>query len=78
VIAVMTTQLPDLDLGRAFIHKVSRIAYDGFARFATWRETEGIAPFSLAAPLALGASEPLAPDLKMWDNAPGGNATGQP
>jgi beta-lactamase class A len=70
VIAVMTTQLPDLDLGRAFIHKVSRLAYDGFGRFAQWRETEGIAPFSVTDPLAASGAQALAPDLKMWDNAP--------
>ena len=73
VIAVMTTQLPDLGVGRAFIHKVSRIAYDALGRFETWRETAGIAAFSPSAPLAddgTGATQPLAPDLKMWDSAP--------
>jgi beta-lactamase class A len=69
VIAVMTTQLWDLDLGRAFIHKVSRIAYDELGRFETWRQGEGIAAFSPSSqPLADTPS--LAPDLKMWDSAP--------
>ena len=69
VIAVMTTQLPDLDLGRAFIHKVSRITYDALGRFATWREGEGIAAFSSGDPLADGSRQPLAPDIQMWDGA---------
>jgi hypothetical protein len=71
VIAVMTTQLPDLDLGRAFIHKISRIAYDALGRFATWRQGEGIAEFAPSSPLAeSNAIQRLAPDLKMWDSSP--------
>jgi beta-lactamase class A len=70
IIAVMTTQLPDLDLGRAFIHKVSRIAYEEFGRVATWREGEGIAAFSAASPDLAGSTQSLSPDLKMWDSAP--------
>jgi len=66
-IAVMTTQLPDLDLGRTFIRKVSRLAYEGFSRFATWRESEGIAAFSAAAPGAQGASL-ISPDEAMWNS----------
>jgi beta-lactamase class A len=31
-IAVMTTRLPDLDLGRTFIRNVSRVAYESFTR----------------------------------------------
>jgi len=79
VIAVMTTQLPDLGLGRAFIHKVSRITYDEFGRFATWREGEGIAAFTAGDPNAAAAttwppaaSAIPAPDMKMWDSAPAG------
>ena len=67
VIAVMTTQLPDLDLGRAFIHKVSRIAFDEFSRFATWREDRGIAAFDIGRP-AEAVAEPLAPDEAMWNS----------
>jgi len=67
VIAVMTTQLADLDAGRAFIHRVSRMAYDGIGQFETWREDEGIAAFTPSAPIGAAG---LAPDLKMWDLAP--------
>jgi beta-lactamase class A len=67
VIAVMTTELPDLDLGRAFIHKISRLAYNELGRLAGWREVEGIASFSPAAKPALPDFSLQSPDLKMWD-----------
>lgn len=41
VIAVMTTALPSADLGRSFIHSVSRITYTGELRFAQWRQAAG-------------------------------------
>ena len=71
VIAVMTTQLPDLDVGRSFIRKVSRLAYDGFSRVAAWREEAGIAAFAIdtpaSAPRAVPAPPALAPDAQMWN-----------
>jgi beta-lactamase class A len=74
IIAVMTTQLPDLDLGRAFIHKVSRIAFEGFNRFATWREDQGIAAFSMGRPVETVAPVPPAPDETMWNASKATNA----
>ncbi len=71
VIAVMTTQLPDLGLGRAFIHKVSRIAYEGFARFQAWRENAGIAAFALPAVAEADALPLVAPDESMWKTPAG-------
>ena len=72
VIAVMTTQLPNLDLGRRFIRKVSRIAYDELGRFASWREENGIAAFAIDRPTAQAlAPGVLAPDEEMWNAAPG-------
>ncbi len=41
VIAVMTTSLPSQDLGRTFIHSVSRLAYADELRFAQWRQALG-------------------------------------
>ncbi|MBD5605367.1 MAG: serine hydrolase [Candidatus Eremiobacteraeota bacterium] len=72
VIAVMTTELPSLDSGRAFIHHVSRLTFDGINHFETWREGEGIAAFTTGAPLAATGASQLAPDLQMWDRAPAG------
>jgi beta-lactamase class A len=37
VIAVMTTALPSQDLGRSFIHTISRLAYVDELRLARWR-----------------------------------------
>lgn len=68
VIAVMTTALPTLQAGRAFIHGVSRMAYDALARVETWRDDTGIpaqprpafepaaAPAAAAAPVAPATS----------------------
>ena len=77
IIAVMTTQLPDLDLGRAFIHKVSRIAFDQFSRFATWREDQGIAAFSVGH-TAETVAEPLTPDEAMWNSGKSSGAAPVP
>jgi beta-lactamase class A len=60
VIAVMTTALPSQDLGRSFIHTVSRLAYADEVRFARWRET-------------MGAQEDqdlsVSPDAQYWSGA---------
>jgi beta-lactamase class A len=72
VIAVMTTDLSDLDLGRAFIRKVSRIAFDELSRFAAWREEAGVPAFELAGSDGLepgDADAPLSPDVKMWNSS---------
>jgi beta-lactamase class A len=63
VIAVMTTGLPSQDLGRSFIHSLSRLVYDDERSFARWREATGFAlpSFSTVAPAAN-----LAPDLRYW------------
>jgi beta-lactamase class A len=58
VIAVMTTALPSQDLGRAFIHTVSRLAYTDELRFARWREATGTQE-------ERGAT--LAPDAQYWN-----------
>jgi beta-lactamase class A len=41
VIAVMTTALPSQNLGRSFIHSLSRVAYTDELRFARWRAAFG-------------------------------------
>jgi hypothetical protein len=72
VIAVMTTQWSDLDSGRAFIHKVSRLAFDDLNSFATWREEAGVPAFEIAGP-----NEPVpaqSPDLQMWKVGPAASA----
>jgi beta-lactamase class A len=68
VIAVMTTALPSQDLGRAFIHSVSRMAYTDELRFARWREEMGIAP--AFAQRAASESAGTSPDVTYWNDAP--------
>ncbi len=61
VIAVMTTRLADLEDGRRFIHRVSRIAYEQLTSFGAWRVQEGLPAFAFAPPSAR-----LTPDQLMW------------
>lgn len=55
-IAVMTTNLRSKDLGRSFIHSVSRMAYTQELRLARWRQT-------YAAP----ATTDVSPDTRYWN-----------
>jgi len=55
VIAVMTTALPSKDLGRAFIHAISRLAYADELRMARWHG-------------ATGALTGLSPDANYWSD----------
>jgi len=74
VIAVMTTELPDLDLGRAFIHRVSRLAYDEIGRFSEWRQGQGIAAFTAGRDPEDVAPVDQPADIRMWDSTPGSAA----
>jgi beta-lactamase class A len=69
VIAIMTTALPSQDLGRTFIHTVSRLAYTDELRLVRWREEAGMtAPaFAFEAPQQSGAD--LSPDVPFWSSA---------
>ncbi len=72
IIAVMTTQLPDLDLGRAFIHKISRIAFDELSRVAAWREEAGVPAFAMTEgdpDQTAAVVAPPSPDVKMWGSS---------
>ncbi len=77
VIAVMTTSLPSQNLGRAFIHSISRLAYTDEVRLARWRESSGMSfPFAPEAP-----SGSTSPDVRYWstglgDGAPLGGSGG--
>ncbi len=68
VIAVMTTALPSQNLGREFIHRISRMAYADELRFARWREEMGIAPALGSQPAA--ESPGTSPDVPYWNDAP--------
>ncbi len=55
VIVVMTTALPSQDLGRQFIHRISRLAYSDELHFAKWRHAHAITS--------------LSPDETNWTNS---------
>jgi beta-lactamase class A len=76
VIAVMTTHLPSLDLGRRFIRGVSWMAYASFERFAQWRTSAGLPAFGpeQQTPLA----QPGSPDVPMWSTPSNGDAAPAP
>lgn len=63
VIAVMTTGLPSQDLGRTFIHSLSRLVYDDERNFARWRQETG---FALPALPMRAPAGNLSPDLRYW------------
>lgn len=69
VIAVMTTALPSQNLGRSFIHRISRLAYSGEVRFARWREAMGIAP--TFSPHNHEGMAGTSPDLEYWTETSG-------
>ena len=65
VIAVMTTHLPSLDMGRTFIRTLSLLTFQQEARMATWRGIAGFGAFD-----ATNGVTP--PDLRYWQHS-GGN-----
>jgi beta-lactamase class A len=63
VIAVMTTELPSLDLGRTFIRRISSLTYRDEEQFARWRDDNGfVSTFTLAPTKAASSS----PDVPYW------------
>jgi beta-lactamase class A len=62
VIAVMTTALPSKNLGRAFIHSVSRLAYSDELRFARWREATATPINAYEEP-----ADAVSPDAQYWN-----------
>jgi beta-lactamase class A len=69
VIAVMTTHLPSLDMGRTFIRTLSLLTFHEEARMAEWRTIAGVGAFD-----ATNGITP--PDLRYWE--PNGASSGGP
>lgn len=70
VIAVMTTALPSQDLGRQFIHRISRLAYSDELRLARWREEHPGFGTSPDLTYWTGTSEPVTPALRQAQDGP--------
>lgn len=68
VIAVMTTHLPSLSIGRSFIRSLSRLTFNQEGRLALWRSTVGISTFANGAP---GSNSP---DIRYWQNPNGADS----
>lgn len=72
VIAVMTTNLPSLPVGRNLIHRISKVAYTNLQRFAKWRADNGMdgstAETAVQATPAPDAADDadLNSDVPMW------------
>ena len=62
VIAVMTTRLPSLDIGRTFIRTLSLLTYEQEERMAVWRSLAGLSAFT-----ATNGITP--PDLRYWQHS---------
>jgi beta-lactamase class A len=62
VIAVMTTALPSQNVGRSFIHSLSRRVYSDELTFARWREETGFATAYGLHAVPTG----MTPDLRYW------------
>lgn len=67
VIAVMTTNLPSLPAGRAYIHRLSRETYTSFERFFRWRlANQDDSALPLEADASAPSSSDSVPDEPMW------------
>jgi beta-lactamase class A len=69
-IAVMTTNLPSLDVGRTFIRGVSLLTYTSFERFEHWRVSYGLPGFHVPATTVVASRMATAPDLSVWGSHP--------
>jgi beta-lactamase class A len=78
VIAVMTTALSSPDLGRAFIHSVSRLAYSDELRLERWREATGMQTSSDPEQSDAAQSGANSPDAQYWSAQPGAAPTPPP
>ena len=64
VIAVMTTHLPSLSIGRTFIRALSLATFQTESHMATWRTDLGVAPFTTTNGIT-------PPDLRYWQHSEG-------
>lgn len=70
VIAVMTTNLPSLPVGRQFIRRVSKVAYSHFVQLAKWRAANPIEAQPADDESADAAGDGVQQDVPMWGATP--------
>jgi len=68
VIAVMTTHLPSLDIGRTFIRSLSLLTFQQEARMTAWRDLTGVSAFT-------DTNGVTSPDLRYWQHSGGPNTS---
>jgi beta-lactamase class A len=73
IIAVLTTHLPDLDLGRHFIQSVSRMTYTAFERFAAARTASEAPAMNNALDTTGAITDPGTPDVPSPRQTPATN-----
>jgi beta-lactamase class A len=71
VIAVMTTHLPSLDMGRTFIRTLSLLTFQHEARMAEWRGIAGFGAFD-------ATNGVTSPDLRYWQHSSNAGIPNQP
>ena len=62
VIAVMTTHLPSLEIGRSFIRSLSKLTFAHEGQLAAWRSTNGVNAFAATPTI-------VAPDVRYWEKS---------
>ena len=62
VIAVMTTHLPSLDIGRTFIRSLSKLTFAHEGQLAAWRNGAGLNTFAATQTI-------VAPDVRYWQHS---------
>ena len=62
VIAVMTTHLPSLDIGRSFIRSLSKLTFAHEGQLAAWRSAAGLNTFATTPTI-------VSPDVRYWQHS---------
>jgi hypothetical protein len=71
VIAVMTTNLPSLPVGRQFIRRISKVAYNHFVALAKWRAENPLDAQPAPEPTPdTSSGDDVEPDVPMWGATP--------
>jgi beta-lactamase class A len=70
VIAVMTTNLPSLPVGRQFIRRISKVTYNHFVALAKWRAENPVVAQPTVDDTAATTTDDEDQDVPMWGATP--------